>query len=1304
MKLLDPNDRSSGCKLAVPISYKNNAGSQCTLYNFHIRSEPPINMTITEALLATLAMPPLMNPIAVRKDASTYEYISGDLALSNPTRKIIAEAKDAFGSEALVAWVFNIGCGRPGVISTPQGTEVAGWSQFLEMLLKDSERRAEEFQRQVGHLGLFQRLSVAAGLEEASKAALSSPEQVLAYAQGYLDDVSVREKLELCVDALKTRLGISSLEQLNHSGGGFLASPSLPLLAETFVMRDEPWRFIEESILGPQNAEIENQRILVVTGMGGCGKTQLIVKFMHVYQTRFSLRLFIDGSSKSRIRSEIVRNIRSLGSEHSQKTFDDCLIFLAQSSPSGPRLIVYDNVDDPELDILSLLPKGRGCRIIITSRNHAIGEVSRSFHLELDVMSKEESVELLLHPPSGSLDSIEHARKIAEFLGHLPIALTQARSYIYQTRCSQAEYLEILEQSRAELLAEPIKYQRDMRYQSTDAAFDASFKKLAFRDQQLLFLLSFFHWNNWPLHLVVIAAKDSFAGHHFEYTEHGEETYTGKALLESIFLHDSRWSPVKFNQTMLSLQSYSLVTIRPGIDTRLLQMHPLIHTWVQSRIPELERFRYQSAAVLLLVLGARVEHTPLVQYLPSHVTHFYPIWNQLHINNAAAFGHIMQEGGLFKGALSLRERIFTKLRSDIFDKPSDSPMFHVSMSLIETYDSLGQFDKAKAAGEQLLRSTKEIFGERHPDTIRVSSQLGGIYHSLGRLDDALQIEEQVLQLSKEIRGDHHPDIIIASINLALTYHDLGRLKDALQLQEQVLQLSKEIRGDRHPNTINVMGGLATTYNDLGRLSDALQLQEQVLHLRKEILGDRHPDTIGASSDLALTYIDLGRLGDALQLQEQVLRLRKEILGDRHPDTIVASSNLANTYGNLGRLDDALILQEQVLHLRKEILGDRHPDTISASTNLAVVYSNLGRLDDALHLREQVLQLSKEILGENHPDTIVASGNLASTFQNLGRLDDARQLREQVLQLRKEILGDRHPDTINASSYLAITYRTLGRLDDALPLQEQMLQLSKEIRGDRHPDTITASSSLANTYRELGRLDETLQLEEQVLRLRKEILGDHHPDTIGILSNLAITYRELGRLDDALHLKEQALQLSKETLGDRHPDTIGASSDLAVIYTDLGRLEDALPLQKHVLQLRKEILGDRHPDTIDALRDLGMTLKEMGKWDQVIKLQDEVLSTTGELETQDPKVIQAMIDLSIPHREVQILSRSSRLLDDAEVAINETGGDTHPLYPSCQSARALLQDCIDQNKSASYSRPKWARRLLGRLRVRTSSSS
>jgi len=195
----------------IPVSYKDNVGAPCILRNFETRREQTTNLTIAEAMLATLSMPPSFTAISVFKDFSTFEYIGGDLALGNPAGKIIHEAHAAFRPEDHVACLLSLGCGSRSIFRISKDVSPSSWNHNLGQLV-NSEQKAEELDIQMGHLGIYYRLRVTRGLESTEPI---NPGVILTDTSTYLDDVSISRKLESCVDSLKLRDGVVSLEQLS---------------------------------------------------------------------------------------------------------------------------------------------------------------------------------------------------------------------------------------------------------------------------------------------------------------------------------------------------------------------------------------------------------------------------------------------------------------------------------------------------------------------------------------------------------------------------------------------------------------------------------------------------------------------------------------------------------------------------------------------------------------------------------------------------------------------------------------------------------------------------------------------------------------------------------------------------------------------------------------------------------------------------------------------------------------------------------------------------------------------------------
>jgi hypothetical protein len=197
----------------IPILHNRHIGHARILRSFDAGQEDELNFTIAEAILATLASPPLFTPVSISK----FEYISGDLKFSNPTLTIVSEAYEAFGEEARVSCLMNIGTGHPGFISPPTTSDPDNWNQFLDKVVKDSEQKAEEIESQMGNLGLYHRFTVTRGLEGERRTTMTTIGDAMECTTVYLGGVAVSRKLETCVDSLRLRDGIASLGQLSKS-------------------------------------------------------------------------------------------------------------------------------------------------------------------------------------------------------------------------------------------------------------------------------------------------------------------------------------------------------------------------------------------------------------------------------------------------------------------------------------------------------------------------------------------------------------------------------------------------------------------------------------------------------------------------------------------------------------------------------------------------------------------------------------------------------------------------------------------------------------------------------------------------------------------------------------------------------------------------------------------------------------------------------------------------------------------------------------------------------------------------------
>lgn len=213
-----------------------------------------------------------------------------------------------------------------------------------------------------------------------------------------------------------------------------------------FVGREQDLLRLSAALKGGETVASENVEIAAITGVGGIGKTQLASEFVHRYGQFFSGRVFwLNFADAKTVSSEIAAcggpGRLDLHPNFSDLSLDDQLNLVQGTWQKPiPRLLVFDNCEDPEL-LQRWRPTSGGCRVLITSRRATWEPVLGVKPLQLRVLPRDESLVLLkAHFPAAD---VEPLNAIAEELGDLPLALHLAGRYLarYEWAISPATYL-----------------------------------------------------------------------------------------------------------------------------------------------------------------------------------------------------------------------------------------------------------------------------------------------------------------------------------------------------------------------------------------------------------------------------------------------------------------------------------------------------------------------------------------------------------------------------------------------------------------------------------------------------------------------------------------------------------------------------------------------------------------------------------------------------------------------------------------------------------------------------------------------
>mgnify|MGYP000889576985 CR=1 FL=1 len=208
-------------------------------------------------------------------------------------------------------------------------------------------------------------------------------------------------------------------------------------------------RFVPRGEQDKLNSVITNpkQRRTVLVGMSGCGKTQLASALaQQCEENNWSLVAWVNAGSTESIKRDLVELATELKIPTSDQPSPDKLIERCrnhlQSAEASDRLIIFDNVKDLD-DLRGLVPTGDSIRIVATTTNNTGWDDQGWDAIKVGVFGRDESIKHLLDVTDTK--DRDAADALAERLGDLPLAITQASRVCKRLNISLSKFNELLD-------------------------------------------------------------------------------------------------------------------------------------------------------------------------------------------------------------------------------------------------------------------------------------------------------------------------------------------------------------------------------------------------------------------------------------------------------------------------------------------------------------------------------------------------------------------------------------------------------------------------------------------------------------------------------------------------------------------------------------------------------------------------------------------------------------------------------------------------------------------------------------------
>jgi tetratricopeptide (TPR) repeat protein len=787
-------------------------------------------------------------------------------------------------------------------------------------------------------------------------------------------------------------------------------------------------------------------------GLGGVGKTQLVIEYVYRHLDQYDLVWWIPAEQTATVLISLEQLAERLGLPYEQgqrqQTARTVLDWLAGTDLAW--LLVYDNAAEPST-LEGLIPTTGG-HVIVTTRIQSWSTVGVS--IEVDVFKRGESVELLRNRSKDEQGkpriTVDEADQLADKLGDLPLALEQAAAWYLATAMPISEYIDLLDSHTKELLNEgtPASYPRSV----------AAFVSLALETLQasaegtaLFFaLFAFLGGEPVPLSLLRSGAK-------------ADVNDALRRVLEA---------SIPLNRTVRTLTTYGLAKVDP---LQRVQVHRLVQLVLRDTLSPEQHAQAQRNVQIILAAAS-----------PGDPDEFGGFARQREIGP-----HIEPAGMILATDLGARQVVLDHARYLYISGDYENSRYLATLAAEawqqEDWDvrlgENGEFtllawaqvaNASRTLGDSSAAAriidriyprfrTSPMLGPKHEFTLITGNQVGADLRIAGRYGEALAFDRENVNGHLEVFGPGKSYTLRAQGNLAVDYRLIGQFTEALALDEAIARAWQEDTPGTDSRAILAHTNAARDYYGLGAYRKAIERLDAVRPIQHGLLGTGHRDVLLADRTYAIALRKAGQLAEAATFMRETYRRTVARFGPEHEFSVAATMSYANTLRETGELSEALALLSEALETYEPLFGGSHPLLLAAQVNAAIVHRGLGRLDDAVAWDEPCFRAFAELLGPDHPYTLSAGTSLATDRAGEGRVEEALELSRQMLERSRSVYaggqaardGADHPYQLARAINLSHDLRAVGADDEAeLLFQESVAGLRRSL-GVNHPEVVAA---------------------------------------------------------------------------------------------------------------------------------------------------------------------------------------------------------------------------------------------------------
>ena len=711
-----------------------------------------------------------------------------------------------------------------------------------------------------------------------------------------------------------------------------------------FVARLGPIKTLSRHLEGEEHRNSSSSiAIFVLQGMGGCGKSQLALKYCK--QARLNAKhktiVWIDATSSETTMlsfTKIAEAMLKPAFDASDMEGNFRYVQKELDKATQTWLVVFDNYDEPKSfhgkQLKEYFPTTGPGSILVTSRLEVVRSLGH-YSLDVEQLLEAEALEILLRRTrrSRSEQYLTDATNIIKRLGYHALAIDQAGAYILKRKMDFSVYLSHYDEQREKVLNEAPEIWDYMKMSKNSAeggqictvfaTLKLSLDSISGEEQErkdkehILTLMAFLDINR---------LTDTM------FAPYGSANEDWIALCQDA----DDWNECAFQDVLSELHNLSLLqSLKINSSAAFFTIHPLVQDWLKARIGKEQAKEYVVESMLVL--------------------------------SAYLFKH---------GA------------RDHFDNAD----FHAKQFM------LAHVDATILAKQEFYDGWSFLQG---PDLLSAGSAYFGILARQGRYHQAAEICGAVLSGWTNGRGEEHPNALAAMHNLSSCLKYQEKYEEGEPLLRKCITISIKIHGKEALETLRSMDALTDLLTRQEKYEEADSTSAEAMEVSMRVLGRDREETISIVRVRAVVLMYLGNYSKAANMNKENLGISKRVLGGQHRQTLTIMNNLALCLNEMEEFGEAEMVLREGLSLGEKIYGPHHPETLTVIHNLAVNLYKQAKLTEAEELFWRAYPGYESVHGWQHPDYIDFLGWMVVCLRDLDKYEEAERIINMIPESKRK---------------------------------------------------------------------------------------------------------------------------------------------------------------------------------------------------------------------------------------------------------------------------------------------------------------